>query len=415
MRELKSHVDPRAPFVRRLRKRIAIVTGFATGVALTLGLVRLLPVHEPAIVELQPLVLTLPTPTPVPIATPAPPPAPAPEPNPLACPVLDDSDEPAIGATVRIADIPLDGNEPATHVGVVAARDAPHIAILGDTRVRVSADDGKTFHRAFEDHEVEQIAIDRQGILYALAGSSLGVRTLDGRERWHEPAVAKCEDDECKNRIAVVGDELFWLYAEQLFASRDRGRTWKKITTDDQSWGYSADGQLLQWRGALYQIEHYQDMCGVDDSPVWRLSTANKISHTIFHEYYTSDGPVIQPTDDVGTSWTWRERCGRTTDDNERAFGACTERDADRTAMLLAKTLRPSEGARTLAVHEGGLVELCGDGARQIYRRFPFSRVDAVDSRGRALVGFDHALYRWSAKHGWRRLYRLAKPATESE
>jgi hypothetical protein len=78
--------------------------------------------------------------------------------------------------------------------------------------------------------------------------------------------------------------------------------------------------------------------------------------------------------------------------------------------MLRVATLWPVEGARTLAVYNRSLIELCDDGARQIYRSFPFESVDAVDSAGRPLVVHGGQLVRWSPVHGWRRLFAAPAP-----
>lgn len=410
MRELEASVDTRAPRVR-MCKRILVGAGFGiAGLAAALGIWSLVPMREvPVIVELQPIVVSRETPPPV-IPTLVVEPKPAPPPpvsTGLSCPVLDASPEPDIGVRVRIDDVAQDESRP-DNTQVVASRHGQTIAVLLDHEVRLSVDDGTTFRRVFRDHAVSRIALASDGTLYAVATTELGIRTPEGRETWREPKIAKCVEDRCVNRIATLDDELVWMSIEGVATSRDRGRTWKTISTPDDS-PWNAGEWLFSWRGAVYAIDHYVDRCGVDDSPVWRLSQSRKISHTIFHNYYQDGEPVLRASDDAATTWTWRERCP------DEGYGpkltACKERDHDRSAMLMAKTLLPVEGARTLSAYQNSLVELCADGARQIYRRWPVDQLDAVDTRGRPLVVIGRGLYRWSAQHGWRRLHRQ-KPAT---
>ncbi|HEY5937559.1 MAG TPA: hypothetical protein VIU61_23090, partial [Kofleriaceae bacterium] len=286
---------------------------------------------------------------------------------------------------------------------VVASRSGGTLAMLTDGDVQLSTDDGATFRHVFRAYNVDRIALGSDDVLYAVAGRELGIRTPAGRESWREPTISKCDPDmDCVNRIATVGDELVWMSFEAVAKSRDRGRTWKTVsTTADAPW--NAGTWLFPWRGSVYAIDHYVDRCGVDDSPVWRLSSAGKISHTIFHNYYQLGEPVLRASDSSATTWTWRERCPDA--DYASKLTTC-DRNDDRSAMLMAKTLLPVEGARTLSVFENSLVELCADGARQVYRRWPGQHLDAVDARGRPLVVIGYSLYRWSEHHGWRRLYR---------
>jgi hypothetical protein len=154
-------------------------------------------------------------------------------------------------------------------------------------------------------------------------------------------------------------------------------------------------------------------MCGIDDLSVYRLDNAHRVAHDVFHNEYEAGEPVLETSSDVDSSWTWRERC-RT--DPVGALDRCTKRDTTRSQLLQAATLLPAEGARTLAVFEHGVIELCGTGARQIYRAFPFERIDAVDDAGRLLVVRKDTLLRWSPLHGWRQLYALpALPAGDGE
>ena len=204
------------------------------------------------------------------------------------------------------------------------------------------------------------------------------------------------------NRIGVVEDRVVWFHNDQLAVSTDRGLHWKAIATTDQVWSWNGDGRVLPFRGALYQAYHYQDRCGVDDTPTWRLDRSGRIDHTIFHNYYESREPMLTAADDVAAEWSWRERCWG---ENDWGFTSCSRRIPTVSAMLRVSTLWPVEGARTLAVYERSLVELCDDGARQIYRSFPFEEIAAVDSVGRPLVVHRGTLLRWSPTHGWRRLF----------
>jgi hypothetical protein len=153
-------------------------------------------------------------------------------------------------------------------------------------------------------------------------------------------------------------------------------------------------------------VSHYWDMCGVNDYPTYRLDGAHEVAHDTFHDYYIEDEPVLATSSDVESMWTWREQCR----DGSEKLGPCRNKSATRTALLIAATLRPAEGARTLAVYKGSAVELCARGVRQVYRTFPFERIDAVDVAGRALVMRELDLLRWSPLHGWRKLHTFEDP-----
>jgi hypothetical protein len=358
-----------------------------------------------------PVVVTVDRQVPAPAIADAPaaPAAPAGPPSRLACPALDLEDKP-VGTAVAFP-IPIrtyDDQDEALPLSVAASATTPRIAVLAGTTVRVSDDDGATFSRAFKNHDVDEIAVSRDGRLYARAGDLLGVRAISGTESWHSVALAAClDDDACNNRIGVIEDRVVWFHNDQVAVSTDGGRHWKPVSTKDQGWSWNGNGRMLAFRGALYQAYHYHDMCGVDDTPTWRLDRSGRIDHTIFHDYYESGEPALEATDDVATAWRWRERCWG---DKAQVLTSCSRRIPTVSSMLRVATLWPVEGARTLAVYNRSLIELCDDGARQIYRSFPFESVDAVDSAGRPLVVHGGQLVRWSPVHGWRRLFAAPAP-----
>jgi hypothetical protein len=309
-----------------------------------------------------------------------PPPAPA---DPLGCPELAPPPEP-VG---RPIDIHTTYNRD-DDVRVLAASAAPVIAVRRlDATVRVSDDDGATFARAFEDHAVDELAIDGDGRLYARSGVSLGTcDPVTHRERWRETPFAS-------GRVAALPGRVLWIEGTVVHASRDRGATWRPIRAD-LPWSDDAPGDLFVWRGALYLVQHYEDMCGVDDWPVYQLA-GGTVTHAIFHAGY-GDDQTLEAADDVGTTWTWRAHCPD-----------CSTRQR---TLLEAQKLRPVEGARVLAVYEHGLVELCTNGARLVYRAFPFEHIAAVDHAGRPLVVTGDMLARWEPTHGWRRLTTIPLP-----
>jgi hypothetical protein len=370
--------------------------------------------HEPAAPVASPSVMIAivqPSPPP-PVPPPPPPPPPVQPPDPVG-PAPDHLGCPAVGAAEpsgtrlerdAVRGLGEGGPEAAATLRVVAARTGARLAILDNLGVALASDDGTAaFHGVFAGHHIDDLAIDRAGVLYARSGIELGIRDLAGHERWREIQQAMCSRETCIDRIATIDDRIAWLHDDQVFVSRDRGATFRRVTRDDAPWTPDGDGMLFSWRGALYQIQHYEDMCGVDDAPTWRLDPGSgAIAHTIFHNQYVLSELVLEPSDDAAPTWSWRERC-RATD--SAPLGACPGRDPSRSAMLAAKTLLPVEGGRVLSVFQGSLVELCPGGARQIYRAFPFDRLAAVDHVGRPLVVRNGLLLRWSAGDGWRRLY----------
>ncbi|MBL0218013.1 MAG: hypothetical protein IPQ07_29550 [Myxococcales bacterium] len=388
--------------VEVLRKRLALGTGFLIGVASVAALVHATVLLHPPVPPPAPAA-TAPTP---PITIPAPlvitidrtieAPSPPPPGAELGCPVITRADLP-IGSPIDPQTIPLEGEHPGA---VVAAAQAPQLAVLHGTSVWISDDDGRSFARAFEQHEVTQIAIDRDGIVYALAGDQLGVRPPVGKTHWR--TLAACgEEARCERAIGVVGTKLVTFADEQISTTEDQGRTWKRFADPAVAWA-DHGGSLFAWKGALFQVTHYRDMCGVDDLSTYRLAPNGTVAHDTFHNYYNPDEAVLRASSDVDPTWTWTERCW--TDTPER-LGRCATRSATRSALLAAATLLPVEGARTLAVYGGSMVELCPAGARQIYRAYPVDEVDAVDAVGRALVMKEATLVRWSPLHGWRKLH----------
>ncbi len=403
MPELEPSVDRKRPWGRS-RYVVAGTAVVATVAAAATAIVFAARQRDTTVIierTAPPVFVTVPAPAPE-----APPLAAASPPSQLACPVVHLADKPigkAIAAPARDSD---DHSEEHVPMLVAASATTPHIAVLAGAGVRVSDDDGATFSRAFKGHTVEQIAVSRDGVVYARAGTQLGVRAASGAESWHSAPVDACpSDDACRNRIGIVEDRVVWFHRDQLAVSSDHGRHWKSISTKKHVWAWDSDGRMLTFRGALYQAYHYEDRCGVDDTPVWRLDRSGRIDHTIFHNYYEGHEPVLQASDDVGTEWRWRERCWN----DAHVLTSCSRSIPAVSEMLRVGTLWPVEGARTLTVYERSLIELCDDGARQIYRSFPFEAIDAVDSVGRPLVAHAGALLRWSPVHGWRRLLAPAK------
>lgn len=374
--------------VRRLRVWRALLLAVLMGVvAATLhaGLATRETAPPPA-----PIVQHISVPIHVEVTAPSPP---APPSDDLGCPVIAAKDEP-IGAPLD--KLPQPDGAYAKLEAVAAAR-ARRIAILDpvEKRVHVSDDDGRTFKRAFAGRAIEQIEIDVDGVLYARTRTSLGVLGPEGSERWHAAPFSACADESCGgDRIAVAGTTLAWFRDSEVATSDNGAKTWTRTALTDYAWTRSSD-YAFAWRGAIYEVAHYVERCGIDEHHVWRFDPATrKVAHTIFHNDYDGDAPPLRASDDVGTTWTWRLR---------------DQHDAVTSDMLFAKTLLPVEGARTLAVHEGGAVELCTRGARQIYRSFPYERIDAVDVAGRPIVATHEAVVRWSPQHGWRRVFGLER------
>lgn len=409
MQELARSVDRDRSRWWRIRPSIGVTAGIT---AAAIAVLALLPEHRDTMVVIDrtapPVVVTVERVVEAAVPAPPDPPPTSARVTALRCPAIAVVDEP-IGVPVQAT--PTSDYDPsATVLHVVASSAAPRIAVLSGSEVLVSDDDGKTFARAFTKHDVEQIAIAPDGTLYARGADKLGVTPFPGRvASWRKVALGGCESDgtcegdQCSNRIAAVEDRVVWFHNDQLATSTDQGRHWKRVKTTDQSWSSTEDGQLLPFRGALYQAYHYTERCGIDDTSTWRLDRSGRIEHTIFHNYYEEREPVLEASNDVDTEWAWRERCWG---DNANKLVSCSKRIPSVSEMLRVATLRLVEGARTLAVYGGSLIELCGDSARQIYRAFPFATVAAVDSAGRSLVVDGGAILRWSPLHGWRRLYK---------
>ncbi len=321
----------------------------------------------------------------------------------LGCPVLDNDDP--IGKLVDPSTFEED-NQWATAVVHAAAR-APQLAVRNDPFVWVSDDRGRTFHRAFEGRVVTHTAITPSGVIYARAGAELGVRSPGGKTVWR-PLTIPCHDDaRCVSRIGTLGEEVVYLVDEVLHVSADRGKTWRKLDDTGSTW-HASDGALFNFRGALFQVDHYQDRCGLDDLHTYRLDANHRVAHDIFHNDYL--GGELRESSDVDTTWTWTTRC---VDEDRSSRRPCAATTATRIELLTAAKLMPVEGARALAISRGVVIELCAGGARQIYRSFPFERIDAVDDAGRALVLHGETLLRWSPVHGWRKLKTFVVPEND--
>jgi len=185
--ELAPIVDPRAPRLARVRKRLAIAAGFGAGAATVVGLVHaLVLLHAPpppprptpaiSIAMPPPLVMTIEK------QIEAPPPAAAPEED-LGCSVPTASDLP-IGRVIDPADVADDTNTSEDPVRVLAAANAPQIAVLHRGAAWISDDAGRSFSRAFEGHVIENIAVDRYGVVYGQEADKLAVRAKSGRIVW---------------------------------------------------------------------------------------------------------------------------------------------------------------------------------------------------------------------------------------
>jgi hypothetical protein len=376
---------------RRLAFALALITAGGVGVLAT----RLVKTEDPPPVDLPVI---------------------APD-DPLGCAAPDPtspSDEPIGTSITREGIDQIAGVEHPLHV--VASSQSSHIAVHHEGGVFISDDDGRTFRRAFAGFPIHQIAIDHTGVLYVRWNRSFGIRTPDGVEQWRYVSPSLCFTYPCADRIAVVGDQLVWLHDDQVSITSDRGETWVTLPTGSrwQRWSRVAEADLARptsisslrgtrlfaWRGALYQIDHhaftFHDSDGVNDYPTWRLDLSSlAVSQTTFH-----DSEQLLASSDAASSWSWRDRCGGDPDEPGRP---CMW-SALKQTMLVAKTLFPAEGARTLAVFDGSLIEVCAKGARRISRDYPFERVDAVDWVGRPIVVRGNTVLRWGA-HGWRRLY----------
>ncbi len=408
MPDLERIVHPPVHPLGVLRKRLALGTGFLIGAAAVAALVH-------SMVRLHPEALAVPIPAPpAPVITVPPPivvmidrtieappqPPPAVE---LGCPTVGAADYP-IGTAIdpAVLEQTFEEQKAAT---VRAAASAPQLAVEHAGFVWVSDDDGRTFARAFEDHLVDHIAVDPDGVIYAQSSDLLAVRVPGGKTRWRAIRQLGCTpEDRCERTIGARGKELVVIADDRISTSTDRGQSFTSVRDPAFAWGDHGP-QLFSWRGSLYQVSHYWDMCGVNDYPTYRLDTAHQVAHDTFHDYFTENAPELVASSDVESTWTWRETCRTEPDKVSRCAN-----NAARSALLIAATLRPAEGARTLAVYNGSAVELCPGGVRQIYRKFPYDRIDAVDVAGRALVMRDLTLVRWSPLHGWRKLHTFSAP-----
>ncbi len=409
--ELAPIVDRRAPRLSRMRRRLALAAGFGAGAATVVGLVHALvllhappprPPPAPAAVAAVPM----PPPLVVTIEKTIEAPRQAVLDDDLGCPAVTAPDLP-IGTPVDPRTIEID---PESSLEVSAAPAAPQLAVAHHGAAWVSDDEGRSFRRAFEDHSIDHVAVDRDGVIYAQSGEDLGVRTPGGKIRWRKIAVAECAatDAPCRYRIGLIGVELVGFSDSNIGTSTDQGRTWKRIENPDYAWSdRNDDGAVFAWNGSLYQTQHYTDMCGIDDRYTFRLDKNHRVEHDIFHDYFTdSNEPVLRASSDVTPTWTWAETCWN----EAETVGRCTTKSATRNDLLRAAMLTPAEGARTLAVYQGSAIELCPRGVRQIYRVFPMDTIDAVDMAGRALVGKGMTLLRWSPVHGWRKLKTFVDP-----
>jgi hypothetical protein len=151
----------RAPCRRRILAKLALTFAFVLGAIMALVLTR----HQDATTT---SVAPAPAAAPVPVA-PAPP---------------------------ALIDEPL--------VKIVAASDAPVIAVASEHQVWISRDDGKTFAPALQGtRSADELFVEPAGRVYALRSAvrehraadgvvharsenELGIAELDGRERWHE-------------------------------------------------------------------------------------------------------------------------------------------------------------------------------------------------------------------------------------
>jgi hypothetical protein len=331
------------------------------------------------------------------------------------------ADDPIGAALTRIAD---DGGAAALR-GVSAAADAYGVlALWTDRVVWVSRDDGRSLHQELAGPEpLTAVAVGPEGRVYAARhGGRLGVLSPAARTHWLdigcEQVLAIDAAPGARPRgdaasVARAGAQAPWLavlglhrdrdagLTPMLWLSSDHGRSWRRLLAPHH--GDAANRVQVRPDGVIHLVTEDTDTSDAAE-PGGRLR--HYIGHVDgrpFELALAADDPPMAVGHD-GHSWrmAWKGRRMMISGAEDTA-GALSVRNWD---VRLAASRE-----RTLAVADGRLVQLGGDGSRVLSRELP-GELDAlaVDGLGRALAAVGGSAVRYSERHGWRRLFEIRAP-----
>lgn len=325
------------------------------------------------------------------------------------------ADDP-IGAALADGTSVWDRWEPGALIGAAASPGAPGVlATHTENTVYASSDDGRHFTQVLANvGEVEAIAVDRAGTIYAVRDRHLlGTAPYGAAESWQALPYASET-----LALATGAGTIAWLHVHpddddglraMLALSGDGGATWRfqvvpaygnvrndlRIDSDGTiellalSDGDDTDEQLIRYRGHI------------DGRPLERLP-------------WPAPYPGGYGLGRGGWAYAVASECG-----DAGRVGLCAIAPGRPAAVHAATYVddftlhvgandRLSPVPRTLAVAGRDLLRLTGDRARSIGTPVP-GRPYAigVDGIGRALVVSGDTLLRWSPAWGWRRLLKV--------
>ncbi|HTE54547.1 MAG TPA: hypothetical protein VK698_27025 [Kofleriaceae bacterium] len=321
------------------------------------------------------------------------------------------SDDPIGDPIERLA--PRDG-APLLRGAAAAADRYGVVALWTDRVVWVSRDDGRSFRQELAAPQpLTAVAVGTDGRVYAARhGGRLGELTPGGRTRWH--------DVDCDQVLAIDGSSpwlaLLCLHADQasglssmLYLSSDDGATWRRQITPHH--GTAANQIRVSANGVVdlltldteTDIDAGQNTDGADAGRAGRLRHyTGHVDGRPFELVLTGDGPEPFGLGHDGQSWRL---------DGERRMHLTGSTSAGRSSRLAVRNwdvLLAASSERTIAAADGRLVELGADRPRVVASRIP-GPIDtlALDGLGRALATAGGVAVRYSALHGWRRLFEI--------
>jgi hypothetical protein len=332
----------------------------------------------------------------------------------------------AIGQPIERERVPVTGASQLR--GVAAAADGYGvIAAWTDRVVWVSRDDGRSFQQRLAAPEpLTAVAVGPEGRVYAARhGGRVAVLSPAAHTRWLDigcdealaiSAAPMPAPDDAGARapwLAVLG-----LHADSaegaaplLWLSGDHGRTWRALVAPHH--GDAANRLRVSTDGVIDLVTEDSDTSvAADAGPRFRHYTGHVDGRPFALRAGSDDTPLFGPDHD-GQTWQVERRGHATRLALARGAVPTSHRSAPRSLAGLAvrnwDVRLAASRERTLAAADGNLVQLAPGRPRVLTHFMPddASGGIAVDGLGRALATVGASVVRYSAPHGWRRLFEI--------
>ena len=294
---------------------------------------------------------------------------------------------------------------------VATAEGRPELAYVvshgdsGGATVYLSRDNGRSYAAVlgaatqdYDDRYIRGTAFDCTGRLYALKGDALGVRDIEGRERWHGFPLAAHGDAWSSTWLTTVGPWVLWSMGDQLAASSDGGLTWRSLgdTYDLTS------AQLIPTRRALY----IQRTCTAGELCLDRISpeTGERVALHVTLRYVPGEASMTATA--TPTGWQLGLRCPTNADGAQCVEHVSAEDQrwaAGLAPELIEGELRTHYEIQCTEATPNACSLIASDlDGKQVLAPAPPGYVVGVDGAGEPVATLYTQLLRWSPSRGWR-------------